>query len=146
MSTTTMSTTTMSTTTTTIFPDEFKCPVSLEIMSDPVILSSGHTFDRFSIQRWLDAGHRTCPVTKLPLSSNPSLIPNHALRSLISNYTSSDFPKSLQTHQDSETVILNLTSKKSSPEVKLVSIEQLCVVSKRDFELHKNGVWIRVCL
>ncbi|KAM2043587.1 hypothetical protein TB1_036260 [Malus domestica] len=39
------------------FPDDFKCPTSLEIMSDPVILSSGHTFDRASIQRWLDAGH-----------------------------------------------------------------------------------------
>ncbi|KAK6124442.1 hypothetical protein DH2020_041819 [Rehmannia glutinosa] len=48
-------------------PDDFKCPISLEIMSDPVILSSGHTFDRASIQRWLDAGHRTCPITKLPL-------------------------------------------------------------------------------
>ncbi|KAM0021661.1 putative transcription factor C2H2 family [Helianthus debilis subsp. tardiflorus] len=131
-----MSTTT--TTTTTIFPDDFKCPISLEIMSDPVILSSGHTFDRSSIQRWLDKGHRTCPITKLPLSDNPSLIPNHALRSLISNYTASNFPKSLQNRQDSETLILNLTSKKSSPEVKLVSIEQLCVVSKRDFELRKR--------
>ncbi|CBI38301.3 unnamed protein product, partial [Vitis vinifera] len=69
------------------FPDDFKCPISLEIMSDPVILSSGHTFDRSSIQRWLDSGHRTCPITKLPLSEHPSLIPNHALRSLISNYT-----------------------------------------------------------
>ncbi|KAL5579202.1 hypothetical protein UlMin_011644 [Ulmus minor] len=66
-------------------PDDFKCPISLEIMSDPVILSSGHTFDRASIQRWLDAGHRTCPITKLPLPDHPSLIPNHALRSLISN-------------------------------------------------------------
>ncbi|KAG5246839.1 U-box domain-containing protein [Salix suchowensis] len=25
------------------FPDDFKCPISLQIMSDPVILSSGHT-------------------------------------------------------------------------------------------------------
>ncbi|MFS8032666.1 putative transcription factor C2H2 family [Helianthus anomalus] len=79
-------------TTAIIFPGDFKCPISLEIMFDPVILSSGHTFDRSSVQRWLDAGHRTCPITKLPLFGNPSLIHNHALRSLISNYTSSNFP------------------------------------------------------
>ncbi|KAE8715162.1 U-box domain-containing protein 8 [Hibiscus syriacus] len=40
-------------------------------MSGPVILSSGHTFDRASIQRWLDSGHRTCPITKLPLPEHP---------------------------------------------------------------------------
>ncbi|XP_072954720.1 U-box domain-containing protein 8 [Typha angustifolia] len=69
------------------FPDDFRCPISLEVMTDPVILSSGHTFDRASIQRWLDSGNRTCPVTKLPLPPSPSLIPNHALRSLISHFT-----------------------------------------------------------
>ncbi|KAL5972911.1 hypothetical protein ACLOJK_039717 [Asimina triloba] len=76
------------------FPDDFKCPISLEIMSDPVILSSGHTFDRSSIQRWLDSGHSTCPITQLPLPPHPSLIPNHALRSLISNFTLASSPKS----------------------------------------------------
>ncbi|KAG6488537.1 U-box domain-containing protein 8-like [Zingiber officinale] len=67
-------------------PDDFRCPISLEVMTDPVILSSGHTFDRASIQRWLDVGNRTCPVTKLPLPPSPSLTPNYALRSLISSY------------------------------------------------------------
>ncbi|WOL04536.1 U-box domain-containing protein 8 [Canna indica] len=67
-------------------PDDFRCPISLEVMTDPVILSSGHTFDRASIQRWLDSGNRTCPVTNLPLPASPSLIPNHALRSLISSF------------------------------------------------------------
>ncbi|KAI4304305.1 hypothetical protein MLD38_039836 [Melastoma candidum] len=75
-------------------PHDFRCPISLEIMSDPVILSSGHTFDRSSIQRWLDSGHRTCPVTKLPLPDPPSLIPNHALRSLISSSSPSPPPPS----------------------------------------------------
>ncbi|KAJ6825378.1 putative U-box domain-containing protein 8-like [Iris pallida] len=68
------------------FPDDFRCPISLEVMSDPVILTSGHTFDRPSIQRWLDSGNLTCPVTNLPLPRHPSLIPNHALRRLISQF------------------------------------------------------------
>ncbi|KAL6659484.1 hypothetical protein ACP70R_003524 [Stipagrostis hirtigluma subsp. patula] len=65
------------------WPDDFRCPISLEVMTDPVILPSGHTFERGSIQRWLDGGHLTCPVTNLPLPPSPPLIPNHALRRLI---------------------------------------------------------------
>ncbi|MCO5546797.1 hypothetical protein L7F22_000233 [Adiantum nelumboides] len=66
-------------------PSYFLCPISLELMRDPVTLTSGQTFDRSSIQQWLDAGHTTCPVTRQPLSDsdfdNP--IPNHTLRRMI---------------------------------------------------------------
>ncbi|KAG0471089.1 hypothetical protein HPP92_015635 [Vanilla planifolia] len=37
----------------------------------------------------VDSGHRTCPVTKLPLSPCSPLIPNYALRSLIDSFTPS---------------------------------------------------------
>lgn len=63
-------------------PEDFRCPISLELMSDPVILATGQTYDRPSIQRWLDAGHRNCPKTKQVLFDT-KLIPNYALRSLI---------------------------------------------------------------
>ncbi|XP_068324862.1 U-box domain-containing protein 8-like [Pyrus communis] len=129
------------------FPVDFKCPISLEIMSDPVILSSGHTFDRASIQRWLDAGHRTCPISKLPLPDHPSLIPNHALRSLISTYTLLS-PAKLQhqyhphhhqyhhhrqqRHSQPQTPVSTLTSPASTLESKLDSLDQLTGLSKRD--------------
>ena len=113
------------------FPDDFKCPISLEIMSDPVILTSGHTFDRASIQRWIDAGHRTCPITKLPLPENPSLIPNHALRSLISNFTLLSPPKS-QPYPEPQTLISKLTSASASFDSKFNSLDQLTRLSKRD--------------
>ncbi|KAK4254009.1 hypothetical protein QN277_009445 [Acacia crassicarpa] len=112
-------------------PDHFKCPISLEIMSDPVILSSGHTFDRSSIQRWLDAGHRTCPITKLPLPDCPSLIPNHALRSLISNYYHISTFKQHPPPQP-ETLISAITSRSSSLESKIELLDQLTCLSKRD--------------
>ncbi|XP_047308314.1 U-box domain-containing protein 8-like [Impatiens glandulifera] len=111
-------------------PDDFKCPISLEIMSDPVILSSGHTFDRSSIRQWLDAGHRTCPITKLPLSDPPTLIPNHSLRSLISNYTLVPFPAPL--NPEPKFLISSLLTPYSSPELKLSSLDQLSRLSKRD--------------
>ncbi|KAJ8761418.1 hypothetical protein K2173_001549 [Erythroxylum novogranatense] len=119
------------------FPDDFKCPISLEIMSDPVILSSGHTFDRASIQRWLDSGHRTCPITKLPLPDHPSLIPNHALRSLISNYTLLSAPNFQQSPtkpqpSQSQTLVSTLVSTSSAFDSKLHSLSQLARLTKRD--------------
>lgn len=120
-------------------PDDFKCPISLEIMSDPVILSSGHTFDRSSIQRWLDSGHRTCPITQLPLSEPPSLIPNHALRSLISNYTLAPLPKPQSNHPPPhpQTLVSTLTSPSSPINSKLNSLDQLSKLSKRDSSLRR---------
>ncbi|XP_074578846.1 U-box domain-containing protein 13-like [Curcuma longa] len=68
-----------------ILPDDFRCPVSLELMKDPVIVSTGQTYDRESIEQWLEAGHDTCPKTQQKLS-NKSLTPNYVLRSLIAQW------------------------------------------------------------
>ncbi|KAK7268099.1 hypothetical protein RIF29_20786 [Crotalaria pallida] len=67
-------------------PPFFLCPISLEIMKDPVTVSSGITYDRESIEKWLFLGqNKTCPVTKqlLSLSDSTNLTPNHTLRRLI---------------------------------------------------------------
>lgn len=107
-------------------------------MSDPVILSSGHTFDRSSIQRWVDSGHRTCPITKLPIPDPVSLIPNHALRSLISNYTLVSFPKPLS-YPDPQSLIQTLIASSSSPlDSKLNSLDQLGKLSKRDSSIRRK--------
>ncbi|KAK6939078.1 Armadillo [Dillenia turbinata] len=63
-------------------PPEFLCPISLEIMTDPVIVASGQTYERESIQKWLDSDHRTCPSTRQTLA-HLSLTPNYALKNLI---------------------------------------------------------------
>lgn len=36
-------------------PSEFSCPISHEIMQDPVCLPCGHTFERESIEQWSDS-------------------------------------------------------------------------------------------
>ncbi|GMQ07256.1 hypothetical protein CsSME_00051529 [Camellia sinensis var. sinensis] len=38
-------------------PNEFMCPVTLEIMTDPVIVATGQTYEIESIQKWLDSDH-----------------------------------------------------------------------------------------
>ncbi|XP_074307612.1 U-box domain-containing protein 8 [Silene latifolia] len=117
-------------------PEYFKCPISLEIMFDPVILSSGHTFDRSSIQRWIDAGHRTCPITKLPLPDTPTLIPNHALRSLISNYTPHHqlSPARFDSDTDSPSQLVSLIStlnaRRSTVEERVDSVSRLAGLVK----------------
>ncbi|XP_072964973.1 U-box domain-containing protein 27-like [Typha angustifolia] len=68
-------------------PPLFRCPISLEVMRSPVSLCTGVTYDRSSIQRWLDSGHRTCPATRLPLPST-DLVPNLTLRSLMHHWAS----------------------------------------------------------
>ena len=45
-------------------PHEFICPLTHEIMSDPVTLLTGMTYDRRSIKNWIDLGHTTCPMTQ----------------------------------------------------------------------------------
>ncbi|KAK9129243.1 hypothetical protein Sjap_009730 [Stephania japonica] len=65
-----------------VIPHEFLCPITLEIMTDPVIIASGQTYERESIQKWLESNHRTCPKTRQPLA-HLSLAPNFALRNLI---------------------------------------------------------------
>nr|AID21615.1 U-boxp [Arabidopsis halleri] len=126
-------------------PNDFRCPISLEIMSDPVILQSGHTFDRVSIQQWIDSGNRTCPITKLPLSENPSLIPNHALRSLISNFAhvspkESSRPRTQQehSHSQSQALISTLISRSSSNASKLESLSRLVRLTKRDSSIRRK--------
>nr|KYP65385.1 U-box domain-containing protein 23 [Cajanus cajan] len=52
-------------------------------MKDPVTVSTGITYDRESIEKWVFAGKNdTCPVTKQSLIL-PDLTPNHTLRRLI---------------------------------------------------------------
>nr|VDD52127.1 unnamed protein product [Brassica oleracea] len=52
-------------------PSFFKCPISLDVMRSPVSLCTGVTYDRASIQRWLDGGNNTCPATMQVLRTEP---------------------------------------------------------------------------
>ncbi|KAG8071932.1 hypothetical protein GUJ93_ZPchr0006g46441 [Zizania palustris] len=67
-------------------PHLFLCPISMELMDDPVTVSTGVTYDRRSIEQWLFAyGRTTCPATMQPLT-NFDLTPNHTLKRVISSW------------------------------------------------------------
>ncbi|CAL5074531.1 unnamed protein product [Urochloa decumbens] len=65
-----------------IRPDALQCPITLDLMTDPVTVSTGQTYDRASITRWMKAGCRTCPVTGERLRT-VDVVPNAALRGII---------------------------------------------------------------
>uniref|UniRef100_A0A5B6YH20 RING-type E3 ubiquitin transferase n=1 Tax=Davidia involucrata TaxID=16924 RepID=A0A5B6YH20_DAVIN len=70
------------------FPEEFRCPLSKELMRDPVIVATGQTYDRPFIQKWLQEGNRTCPRTQQVLS-HTILTDNHLIRDMISQWCKS---------------------------------------------------------
>ncbi|KAL0410184.1 UNVERIFIED_CONTAM: E3 ubiquitin-protein ligase PUB24 [Sesamum latifolium] len=65
-------------------PQYFICPISLQIVKDPVTAITGITYDRQSIERWLfETNNTTCPVSKQPLPRDSDLTPNNTLCRLI---------------------------------------------------------------
>ena len=62
-------------------PDDFICPITSEIMTDPVSTEDGFTYERAAIMEWLRTKD-TSPKTGATLESK-ALIPNHSLRSMI---------------------------------------------------------------
>jgi Mg-chelatase subunit ChlD len=65
-------------------PNEFLCPISYDLMTDPVICEDGQTYDRVSIEAWLKT-HNTSPMTNQRINA-ANLKPNYALKSLIANH------------------------------------------------------------
>ncbi|MBA0846204.1 hypothetical protein Goarm_023023, partial [Gossypium armourianum] len=68
-----------------LIPPRFLCPLSLELMMDPVIVASGQTYDRTSIQKWLDSGLSICPKTHQTLT-HTKLIPNDIVKAMVASW------------------------------------------------------------
>ena len=64
--------------------NQFACPISLMLMSNPVVAMDGHTYERDSIVTWFKTKH-TSPMTGLTIDKQ--LIPNFTLKSLIESHS-----------------------------------------------------------
>lgn len=90
-------------------PKEFLCPISGLLMFDPVVVSSGHTFERTSVDVCRDLGFDSA----LPDGSIPNfsaVIPNLALKTTILNWCriSRVEPPSIPDYSSIESVVRNL--------------------------------------
>ncbi len=65
-------------------PDFALCPITQEVMRDPVILKdTGHSYEKIAIERWLSTCS-TDPLTNQRIGDK-TLIPNHGLRTAIAH-------------------------------------------------------------
>ncbi|KAJ9704617.1 hypothetical protein PVL29_002936 [Vitis rotundifolia] len=155
-------------------PHEFLCPISLEIMTDPVIVATGQvisyelyesfriilamlstviqsdivfpgilkTYERESIQKWLDSDHHSCPKTGQNLA-HLSLAPNYALRNLILQWCEKnqfELPRkgvkagsngsSIEVKQKISSLVQNLSS--SEPDVQRKAIMKIRMLAKEN--------------
>ena len=58
------------------------CPLTKQLMRNPVVAADGYTYERAAIERWM-AGCTRSPITSAPLPSQ-ELVPNLTMRSAIS--------------------------------------------------------------
>ena len=65
-------------------PDEFKCPITLSIMKDPVIMPDGQTYEREAIANHLKTSPLS-PITRKPLNMKDAT-PNYALKNMIEKF------------------------------------------------------------
>ncbi|GLH04365.1 Protein Notchless [Gryllus bimaculatus] len=72
-------------------PPEFLCPITHEVMRDPVICSDGFTYERAALSEWLLGRRFSSPMTNVPLSSS-RLLPNVALRRRILEWMFGEVP------------------------------------------------------
>ena len=59
-------------------PDEYLCPITQELMRDPVIASDGHTYERGAIEIWFSK-KVVSPKTGSALETSATF-PNHIMR------------------------------------------------------------------
>lgn len=119
-----------------IIPDDFRCPISLELMREPVIVATGQTYERACIQKWLDAGNKTCPKTQQPLT-HLILTPNYVLKSLIAQWCEThgiELPKKIpQGERETIEVLLQKLSL-GEPDVQRAAAGELRMLAKRNTE------------
>ncbi|KAG4940124.1 hypothetical protein JHK87_043995 [Glycine soja] len=63
----------------------FYCPITQDVMVDPVEISSGQTFERSAIEKWFAEGNKLCPLTLIPLDTS-ILRPNKKLKQSIQEW------------------------------------------------------------
>lgn len=66
-------------------PPSHYCPISQDVMVDPVIAPDGHSYERAMLERWLQV-NRTSPLTQQPVPVGATLVRNHALRKAIEEH------------------------------------------------------------
>nr|TKS03141.1 armadillo/beta-catenin repeat family protein [Populus alba] len=119
--------------------DAFVCPLTKQVMSDPVTLENGQTFEREAIEKWFkecrESGRKlVCPLTQKELRST-ELNPSMALRNTIEEWTARNEAVQLDTARRS----LNPGSPESDVLDSLKYIQYMCHKSQSNKHAVRNA-------
>ncbi len=118
-------------------PAEFKCPISLQVMKDPAILSCGHTFDRASLNTWLSTSNE-CPSCRKPVNTQ-EITTNYSMKSMISSLIPSSRPSSSSSAWRSNEQASNIKIDQNV-ELKAVNMEDLKQIHGEFYEDESTGI------
>jgi hypothetical protein len=51
-------------------PEWRTCPITAEVMLEPVLAADGFLYDRSSIEQWIATGAHSSPMTNAPMSGS----------------------------------------------------------------------------
>ncbi|XP_059286266.1 putative E3 ubiquitin-protein ligase LIN-1 isoform X1 [Lycium ferocissimum] len=71
-------------------PKDFVCPITTNVLEDPVTLETGQTYERKAILEWLERGNTTCPITRQKLHNTQLPKTNYVLKRLIASWQEQD--------------------------------------------------------
>ncbi|EOY23638.1 hypothetical protein QUC31_008359 [Theobroma cacao] len=108
----------------------FYCPITMDVMVDPVEISSGRTFERSAIERWFADGNKHCPSTSIHLDSLV-LQPNKTLRQSIEEWKD----------RNKMITIVSIKPKLQSNEEQEV-LQSLCELQDLCTERELHRVWV----
>ncbi|XP_002510699.2 U-box domain-containing protein 44 [Ricinus communis] len=119
--------------------DAFVCPLTKQVMRDPVTLENGQTFEREAIERWFrecrESGRKlVCPLTQKELKT-AELNPSIALRNTIEEWTARNEAVQLDMARRS----LNLTSPENEVLQSLKYVQYICQKSRSNKHVVRNA-------
>ncbi|KAG5568042.1 hypothetical protein H5410_064945 [Solanum commersonii] len=123
-------------------PSYFICPISLEMMKDPVTISTRITYDRKNIEKWIfSEKNNTCSATKQSLTCI-ELTPNVTLRRLIQSWCTINASHGIERFPTpkppvSKPQIIKLLKEAKSPKLQMKSLKRLrSIASENDANKH----------
>ena len=113
-------------------PNELVCPITQEIMFDPVVASDGRTYERNAIQRWLSTKN-TSPMTKEPIDK--TLRTNWAIRSAIQRFLDRSLVKDMV--GESVNMLMKRINDGKDEDKKINNKEAMILLYDNDFNVDK---------
>jgi hypothetical protein len=105
-------------------PQHFLCPLAQDIMHDPVMTKTGHTFERSALAQWMTICGEVCPVSGQPLPLS-HIVSDRTLKQEIqfwrrNNDTNDNISSQQQQEHDDEVISSSIQYPKDPDDVEQV--------------------------